>query len=173
VVTPGSVLSVHGGGANGSVDTYNPALKQLTIPTVHVGAKTYTNVLITVASLVSIGSANWVDTYYSANGLLHLASVQVGSANNNNAFIMVGSIVSVRGGMPTVSEDTYNGANRQLTIPAVQVGNHIFTNALITVAGVVSAGAASRFNDAPVQGLCYGSRPSATGTAATTSINGQ
>ncbi len=173
VVTPKLVLSIQGGAASGTVDTYSPALNQLTIPTVNVGDKTYTNVLITVATLVSIGGANWVDTYYPANNQLRVASVQVGSANYNNAFVTVGRVLSVTGGMPAVSEDTYNLATRQLSIPAVQVGDHIYTNAVITIARIESVGAASRFIDAPVQGLCYGNRPSATGKDLTTNVNGQ
>jgi hypothetical protein len=173
VVTPKVILSIHGGAASGSVDSYAPALNELTIPTVNVGDKTYTNVLITVASLISIGGANWVDAYYPANNQLRVAAVQVGSANYNNAFVNVGHILSVTGGMPSVSEDTYNAATKQLSIPAVQVGDHIYTNALITIARIESVGAASRLIDAPVQGLCYGNRPSATGKDLTTNNNGQ
>ena len=173
VLKPGAVLGIAGGAPNGSMDTYNPALKQLTVPAVAVGAATYTNVLVAVTSLVSVGAANWVDSYNSSNGQLRISAVQVGSATYNNVVITVGSIVGVTGGMPTVTGDQYNAANRQLTIPAVQVGNHIYTNALITVGGIVSVGAASRFNDAPVQGLCYTTCPSSTAIASATNVNGQ
>ncbi len=173
VLTPGHVVNLAGGAPNGKVDTYNPALNEITVPLVTVGAATYTNVVATVASLQSIGSANWVDSYNAGNGQLRVAAALVNSTTYNNAVVTVGTIVHVTGGMPSTSGDQYNPANRQLTIPAVQVGGHIYTNAVITVGGVVSLGAASRFNDAPVEGLCYATSPSASSVDSATNVNGQ
>jgi hypothetical protein len=173
VVTPGRVLNVGGGAPNGSVDTYNPANSQLTIPSVVYGANTYHNVLITVGGLISIGSASWVDTYDSSSRQLRISSVQVGSTVYNNAVITPATIINVGGGMPAEVQDEYNSANRQLTIAAVQDGTQIFTNVTITVGEVISLGAASRFDDAPVEGLCYSTSPSATASASPTNVNGQ
>ncbi len=173
VVNVGSVLSDQQGAPDGSADTDNPTNEELTIPAVNVGAKTYTNVLITVASLVSIGSANWIDSYDAANGQLRISSIQVGSATYNNVLITVGSILGATGGMPNNAGDQYSPANRELIISAVQLDSHIYTNVAITVDGIVSLGAASRFNDAPVQGLCYSTSPSASATASATNVYGE
>jgi hypothetical protein len=172
VVKVGSVLSDQQGAPNGSVDTYNPMNKQLAIPAVNVGDTTYTNVLITVGSLVSIGAANWIDTYNAASGQLRISSIQVGSTTYNNVVVTVGSILSAAGGMPNNTADQYTPANKELVISAVQLNSHVYTNVAITVGRVVSLGAASRFNDAPVQGLCYSTYPSATASASTTNLNG-
>jgi hypothetical protein len=173
VLTPGQVLSLGGGAPDGRADTYNPALNQITIPAVSVGATTYTNVVATVANLQSIGSANWVDSYNSSSGQLRVAAAQVNGAGYNNVLVTVGTVIGVAGGMPSGSGDQYNPGSRQLAIPAVQVGKHIYTNALITLGSLVSLGAASRFNDAPVTGLCYGTSPSASSTDSATNVNGQ
>jgi hypothetical protein len=173
IVTVDSVLSIQEGAPVGSVDTYTPANQQLAIPAVTVGSKTYTNVLITVKSLVSIGSANWIDTYNPGSGQLRISSIQVGSAIYSNVVITVGSILGVASGMPNNAGDQYSPANRELVISAVQLNSHVYTNVSIIVGEVVSFGAASRFNDAPVQGLCYSTSPSATATASTTNVNGE
>lgn len=173
VLTPGALVSLAGGVPNGGVDTYNPVLNEVTVPSVTVGATTYMNVVAKVASLQSIGAANWVDSYSTSNGQLRVATALVNSTIYNNAVVTVGSIVGVAGGMPSSSGDQYNPATRQLMIPAVQVGNLVYTNALITVASVVSLGAASRFDDAPVEGLCYSTGPSASSVDSATSIKGQ
>jgi len=81
-----------------AVDTYNPANGQLTIPAVQVGTTTFTNVVITVGSIVSVGNGSasgQVDTYDSKTNQLTIPSVVVGSTTYNNVVITVGSVVSV------------------------------------------------------------------------------
>jgi hypothetical protein len=173
VVTVNSVLGIQDGAPVGSVDTYNPANQQLTIPAVTVGPTTYTNVLVTVATLVSIGNANWIDSYNPANNQLRISSIQVGSATYSNVVITVGSILGATSGMPNNAGDQYSPANRELIISAVQLNSHVYTNVSIVVGDVVSFGAASRFNDAPVQGLCYSTSPSASATASATNVYGE
>ena len=83
-----------------AVDTYNPANGQLTIPTVQVGTTTFTNVVITVGSIVSVGNGSasgQVDTYDSKTNQLTIPSVVVGSTTYNNVVITVGSVISVGG----------------------------------------------------------------------------
>jgi ELWxxDGT repeat protein len=139
VVTPGTIVSVRGGAAAGSQDSYNPTSTQLTIPAVVVGASTYTNVLITVGSLVSIGSLTGADTY---NGTyLSIPSVQfLGGPVYANVVVAIGSVLSTGGGMPQNIRDTYNPVTHQLTVAAAQIGSKVYTNAIITVGHVVSVG---------------------------------
>lgn len=145
VVTPLNILSVGGGTANGSVDTYNPANNELNIPSVFYGGRTYTNVVITVRSLVSVGSVIGADFYNSQE--LNIRSVQVlGGAVYNNVIATVGEIVSIGGAMPTSVQDVYDPSTQRLTIAAIQLGSKIYTNALVTIGTVVALGG-SPFSD--------------------------
>jgi subtilase family serine protease len=55
VITPGTVLSVDGGMPKTAQDSYDPATGQLTISAVQFGNRVYTNVIITVAKVDSVG----------------------------------------------------------------------------------------------------------------------
>ena len=104
---------------------------------------------------------------------MRISSIQVGSATYNNVVIAVGSVLSAAEGMPNNAGDQYIPASKELIISAVQFNSHVYTNVAITVGGIVSLGAASRFNDAPVEGLCYSTYPSATANSSSTNLNGQ
>jgi hypothetical protein len=139
VVAPATLVSVRGGAAAGSEDSYNPASTQLTIPAVNFGANSYTNVLITVAGLVSVGSVTGADTYNGST--LNIPSVQfLGGPVYTNVAVTIGSIQSTGGGMPQGIRDTYNPASHQLTVAAAQIGATVYTNAIITLGRVVSVG---------------------------------
>ena len=93
-----------------AVDTYNPANGQLTIPTVVVGDKLYTNVVVAISGVVAVngGAVNsYWDTYNSSNGQLTIPAVTVGSITYNNVVASVGIVVS-NGGVvnanPTLSD---------------------------------------------------------------------
>ena len=76
-------------------DTYNNG--QLMIPSVQVGPNTYTNVVVTLGSVVSIGTGQpngFIDSYNLANGQLTIPSVIVGSTSYTNVVITIGSIIS-------------------------------------------------------------------------------
>ncbi len=138
VVAPASVVSVQGGTANGSEDSYNPANDELAIPSVVVGGNTYTNVLVKAGSLISVGSVSGADTL--TGNELTIPSLQVlGGSIYANVVLTIGSIVSTGGGMPANVRDVYNPGNNQLTIAAVQWGGKVYTNALVTVGTIVSA----------------------------------
>ena len=49
-----------------ATDTYDPATNQLSIPSVKVGSATYSNVVVTVGSVISVGG---VSSTQSAEGL--------------------------------------------------------------------------------------------------------
>ena len=93
-----------------AVDTYNPANGQLTIPTVVVGDKLYTNVVVAISGVVAVngGAVNsYWDTYDTSNGQLTIPAVTVGSITYNNVVASVGSVVSIGGVVnanPTLSD---------------------------------------------------------------------
>jgi len=81
-----------------ATDTFDG--QYLTIPQVAVGNTTYTNVIITVGSLVGVAGGTPTasfDTYDSATGLLTIPSVQVDGSTYTNVTITVGSVISVGG----------------------------------------------------------------------------
>jgi uncharacterized repeat protein (TIGR03803 family) len=119
-------------------DTYNGS--QLTIPTLVIGSATYTNVVVTPATIVSVQMGTAVgteDSYNPANNQLTIPIVFYGGTTYTNVVITVRSLVSV-GGVTGVM-DFLNGA--ELNIPSVQVlGGSLYHDVLITVAGIVSHG---------------------------------
>ena len=83
-----------------ATDTYDSTSNQLTIPTVQVGSTTYTNVVISVGNVLSIGNSpanGYADIYNSTNGQLMIPSVLVGSTTYNNVIITVSSVLSLGG----------------------------------------------------------------------------
>jgi hypothetical protein len=95
------------------------------------GANTYNNVIITVGSLVSIGSVSGADSYNGA--ILSVASVQAGTTIYNGAAATVGQILGVAGGMPTSTRDSFDRPSGQLNIAAVQYAGKVYTNVTVTV----------------------------------------
>ncbi len=139
VVAVGAITSGPAGSAPlRSVDSYDISSGQIMVNSVSVGAGTFYNAAITVASLTSIGTVTGADSYNGTN--LTVSYVQVGNSFYRNAVVTVSSIVHIGGGMPTGAWDIYNGANGELTIPAVQVGATVYTNVTVRVKGIVSVG---------------------------------
>ncbi len=87
-ITVGSIVHVAGGMPNAYEDTYNPAKGQVSIPAVLANGKIYTNVTITVGSIISAGpTAAFVDTGVAAGqghscALSHLGMVWCWGADN-------------------------------------------------------------------------------------------
>ena len=79
-------------------DTYDPTSGQLTIPSVAVNNITYSNVVVKVGKVISIGDSEVIgpiDSYDTKTGLLSIPSVNVGSTTYNNVKITVGQILSI------------------------------------------------------------------------------
>jgi len=119
-------------------DSYNGT--DLTIPAVTIGAATYSNMVVTVANIVSgpSGSApnGSHDSYNPANNQLTIPAVTVGANTFYNVIIKVGSLVSVGS---VSGADVYTGTD--LIIPSVQVlGGPVYSNVVITVGSIQSAG---------------------------------
>jgi hypothetical protein len=126
-------------------DTYSASNNQLSIPAVVIGSATYSNVVVTVGSILSVQQgtpSGSEDTYNPANNQLFIPSVNAFGKNYTNVFITIAvlglvSIGSVSGA------DSYNPANGQLTIPNVTVvggalDGQSFCNAVVTPGSVVA-----------------------------------
>lgn len=87
-----------------ALDSYNSNNGQLTIPLVDVNGITYTNVIVTVGQVLSVGSApanGNNDVFNSSNGQLIIPSVTVGSNTYYNIIATVSTVLSVGQTMPT------------------------------------------------------------------------
>jgi len=89
-----------------AVDTYNPLNNQLTMSTVLVGIDKYTDVVVTVGSVISINSNDTSiieDTYNFSNNHLVIPSVKVGDTFYKNVVITIDKVISVGGKLPTIT----------------------------------------------------------------------
>jgi hypothetical protein len=121
-------------------DTYNPSNHQLTIPTLAIGNGTYSNVVITVGSVVKPPTGTSPngneDTYNPSNNQLTVQSVLDGNNTYYNVIVTVAALDSI-GSVTGV--DTYNGG--RLSMPTVQVlGGSVYSNVIITAGSILSAG---------------------------------
>jgi|LauGreSuBDMM15SN_2_FD.fasta_scaffold33608_1 hypothetical protein len=83
-----------------AADRFNPINNQLTIPQVVVGDTVYTNVVITVAAVISVNGGvpvNNFDTFNAQNNQLSIPLVYVGDVEYTNVVINVGEILQVGG----------------------------------------------------------------------------
>jgi hypothetical protein len=105
-----------------ATDTYDG--NHLTLSQVVVGGTTYTNVVITVGSVIGVAggtpTANF-DTYDSATGLLAIPSVQAYGSTYTNVTITVGSVISVGGsfssrGYPVVDTHAHVDGSASLEV---------------------------------------------------------
>jgi hypothetical protein len=128
------VLLVGTGEAFGT-DTYSSGT--LSAPSVTIGNATFTNMVVTVGSIVKPPSGSTgngtSDTYDPTTNQLTIPNVQVGTTTFHNVIITVGSLVSVQS---VSGADSYSPPH--LSISSVQVGSEIYNNVTITVAGVDS-----------------------------------
>jgi hypothetical protein len=84
-------------------DTYDAASNRLSIPAVLVGSTFYTDVQVTVAKVLYVGSGAPVsayDTYIEASNQLSVPSVTVGGTAYTNVLVNVGEVLSVGGSQP-------------------------------------------------------------------------
>lgn len=117
-------------------DTYNSANNELTIPAVTIGNATYSNMVITVGSVLSGPSGTSPygiqDTYNPATRQLTIPSVLVGTRTLINVIVTEATLISI-GSVSGV--DSYDGSH--LSIPFVQVGGTLYNNVVITVGNIV------------------------------------
>ena len=113
-------------------DTYDTASHQLQIPSLWIGGGTYSNVVLTIGSVVTPPSGtSWdgtLDTYDPANNQLTVPAVQVGSTTYDNAVATVAHLTSIGS---VSGADMFDGT--YLHIPFVQVGPKIYDNVVLAV----------------------------------------
>ena len=83
-----------------ALDTYNPANGQLTIPLVQVGTTTYSNVVVTIGNVLSVGNGNSktaIDVYDTSTGQLNISNVLVVSAIYSNVVVTISNVISADG----------------------------------------------------------------------------
>jgi hypothetical protein len=119
-------------------DSYNGA--ELTIPSVTIGSATFSNMVVTVGSIVTLPSGTApngsMDNYVPATNLLTIPAVTVGANTYYNVVITVASLISIGA---VSGADVYTGTD--LIIPSVQVlGGPVYNNVVITVGSIQSAG---------------------------------
>ncbi len=120
-----------------AADTYNLSNRQLSIPSVAVGSVTFTNMVVTVASIVSgpngtSGNGSG-DTYSPASNELTVPSVIVAGTTYYNVVVTVAGLVSIGG---VSGADTYSGGN--LDVSLAQLGGTVYDNVVVTVGTIVS-----------------------------------
>jgi hypothetical protein len=117
----------------GAVDTYDPATRQLTIPTLKIGAATYSDVVVSIARVVSgpsgTSATGSVDSYDPASGELKVPEVFVGSIPYFNVVAAIGYLASI---------GSVSGADgfsdTILTVPTLQQGNMLFSGVKMMIA---------------------------------------
>lgn len=114
-------------------DTYDQANNQLTIPTIAIGGATFSNMVITVGTVLSGPTGTTPnarkDSYNPLTGVINVPAVMVGADLKYNYTGTIAGLVSIGG----AKADTLNG--NELTIASVQVDGTgpIYTNVVITI----------------------------------------
>ena len=121
-----------------ATDSYDPVTRVLTMPALVIGSATYSDVAITVASIVTLpsgSSANGsVDRYDPASGQLTVQSVALNNKTYYNAVVTVRSLDSIGG---VSGADAYASGN--LSVSSVQVGSAFYVDVVLaaSVANIV------------------------------------
>ncbi len=113
-------------------DVYVPLYNQLTIPSLRIGNATYSNVVLTIGSVLSGPSGTTPngtqDSYNPENNELTVQAVKVGSTTYYNAICTVAHLASIGS---VSGADTFYGT--QLSIPYLQVGATVYHNVVLSV----------------------------------------
>jgi len=94
-----------------AADSYNPMNNQLTLPMVTVGSTVYTNAIVTVAEVLSVGSYSPTSTEDNYNNTLNQLSIPIVSVGSNlyyNVICTVGKVVSIGSSYPWVNTNLFN-----------------------------------------------------------------
>jgi ELWxxDGT repeat protein len=118
-------------------DTYNGT--SLSIPAVSIGSASFSNMVVTPATIVSVrggAPAGSEDSYNPASTQLTIPAVIFGANSYTNALITVAGLVSVGS---VSGADTYTGG--YLNIPSVQfLGGPVYTQVVIAIGSIISTG---------------------------------
>jgi uncharacterized repeat protein (TIGR03803 family) len=123
-------------------DTFNAATGHLTIPTLTIGNATYSNVIVTIGTLLEPPAGTVpafpADSYFPGSNELTVQTVGVvGGQTYDNVVVTVAALDSVGN---AAGVDTYH--NGILTLPEVQAGSAIYTNVTLAVGAAAVAGVA-------------------------------
>jgi hypothetical protein len=165
VLTPGKVLGVADGAPTGYWDAYAyilPAGFELEVPSVTVGATTFTNVTATIGTMDSVGSVSGADSY--DGHYLYIPAVTLPGKRFTNVVITVAHVDGVTNGFPAAAVDSFNTSTGQLSIPAVQVGEKAYTNVTVSVGSVISVNGSGSTPGGANSSTCYNPNNYATGT---------
>ena len=107
-----------------AVDIFKPENGQLFIPFVKVGSTTFSNVVVTISNVVSIGSGvqnSLIDTFNTSTNQLSMPSVQVQGNKYSNVVVTLGTVLSVGGSFANenlVKQNTNFEVNNLVNFPA-------------------------------------------------------
>jgi hypothetical protein len=134
----------------GAIDVYNPSNNQLAVAQVSVGSSVYTNVVVSLAGVVSVGSMpamGTMDSYNPQTQQLTIPAVIVGNLTFHNVVVNVAGVVSV--GQPVAAA----GARVLLTEIAPPVGPVVSGKKLVSNAddlNVISHAQALAMGESPI-----------------------
>jgi beta-glucanase (GH16 family) len=123
-----------------AADSYDPATGQLTIPQLQLGAATYTNLVVTIGTVMTpphgATASGGSDSYDVDNQQLTVPTVTADGATYHNVVATVTGVVSI--GAATGVDSYFNS---QLTIPALEIpGGASYADVVADVGTLVSVG---------------------------------
>ncbi len=125
-----TLILVRCGAVAYGADSYSAG--ELSMPSVVIGGATYSNMVVTVGSIISgptgFSAYGLADSYDPATHQVSVQTVKVGSATYYNVIATVTGLVSIGA---VAGADSYNGS--ELAIPYAQVlGGSLYTNVAIS-----------------------------------------
>jgi hypothetical protein len=114
-----------------AIDVYTPSNNQLAVAQVSVGSSIYSNVVVTVGGVVSVGAMpamGSIDSYNPQTQQLTIPTVIVGNLTFNNVVVTVASVVSVGASTPSMGTKVLLSEIAPPVGPVV-VGKKIVSNA--------------------------------------------
>lgn len=151
VVTFSDIVSYQTGPATRTFNSYDPASKQAILSSVRniKDNQTYTDAVIAVKDLVSVGSivatdmvSSYADSYDPDTGLVSIDTIEVAGNIYSKVVITLSDIISYRTDPATRTYNTYDPATKLATLSAVRDlnSNRLYTDAVVAVKDIVSVG---------------------------------
>ena len=116
------------------VDSYDLGTHQLTMPTLTIGAATFSNTVVTVHGIITGPSGTsrngTVDAYDPATKYLTVEAVTL-SGTSNTFYNVVTDLTALDSIGSVTGADTYDGT--YLTVANVQLGSTVYTNVVVPV----------------------------------------
>lgn len=133
-----------------AADTYDPKKSTLTIPLVKVGETYYSNVVVMLGNVLSVGSASSsylpYDTYTASTNQLAIPQVTSGSITYYNVVITVGKVLSVGSTCASLAACTSTTASNSST-DSIYYGPATYATAIKTSYTPTSLSSATSFTN--------------------------